>query len=227
MISLVLPTYNEAKIIEKNINRIDEAMLEYFGKDFEIIIVEESTDETASVIKKLMKKNTRIRHIHSDKRLGKGGAIEKGIHVARSDQIIFMDMDLATDLADLPRLMKTLEKNDIVVGSRYLAGSAAHRTIFRLIMSKSYNFLVKLLLGLPYQDLQCGFKAFRKSRVTDIINKIKNKSYFWDTEFIYYAHKNKLKIKEIPVKWHEVNRKAPAVGNMLVALLKLRFVTVD
>ncbi len=223
MISLIIPTYNQAGILEQNIKEIYRAMTKYFGHSFEIIVVEESTDNTAEIISSLSKKMPNLRHIHSERRLGKGGAIEKGILASKSENIIFMDPDLATDMSSLPDLADGLKEYDIVMGSRYLGDSRANRTVFRLVLSKSYLFLVKMLLRLPYKDLQCGFKAMRKSEARRIFPLVRNKSFFWDTEFIFYAHKKGLKIHEIPIQWHEVGQKAPAVTKMLSALLKLRF----
>ena len=219
---MIIPTYNEADILERNVITIERLLSARFGTNYEIIVVEESTDKTAQVLELLMKKRKKIRRIHSEHRLGKGGAIERGILASKGENVAFADLDLATDFRSLPDLIKGLEKNDIVMGSRYLPGSSAERTLFRLAMSRIYIFLVKALLGLPYSDMQCGFKAFKKSEIKKILSETRNKSYFWDTELIFHAHKKGLKILEIPVKWHEVDEKSPGAVKMFLDLMRFR-----
>jgi len=91
----------------------------------------------------------------------------------------------------------------VVIGSRYLPGSEAKRTVPRLIASKAFNWLVRALLGSRITDHQCGFKAFRKEDAGRLLGSIESRRWFWDTEFLVKAQRKGLKIAEVPVRWEE------------------------
>ena len=97
MISIIIPAYNEERILKKNISIILKRIGPILHENYEIIIVEEGSDNTSRIAEDLAR-NRKIRHIHSKERLGKGGAIEKGIVHSRGDKIMFMDIlrDLST-----------------------------------------------------------------------------------------------------------------------------------
>jgi len=202
MFSVIVPSYNEEEYIEKNLMKIIEE-LEKIG-DYELIVVEESTDNTPNIIENLVKKHPKLKHLHFDKRLGKGRAIEKGIEAAKGEYIIFMDADLSTDLSALTILTKELQYNDIVVGSRYHRDSKLNRMLVRLFLGKTYSLMVSILLRMRnISDMQCGFKGFRKYCAEKIMPIIRNKGFFWDTEFLFYANRYGYRIKEIPITWTE------------------------
>lgn len=206
MITLIIPTYNEASILEKNLAIIEKQLsnvAKSLKEGYEIIIVEESNDETPVIAEKLARKNRHVRHLHSDKRLGKGGAIELGTKAAKGEKVAFLDLDLATGLDSLEPLIKNLDNYDIVIGSRYLPSSRIDRVPLRLFLSKVYSILTRLILRLEPRDLQCGFKAFRKGVALKIFPYIEHKWFYWDTEFLMYAVKLGYSIKEIPIRWHE------------------------
>ena len=118
MISVILPVYNEEGYVGRNTPLILRE-LKKIDKSCEIIIVEESSDNTPAIAENLAKNYKSIRHCHFDKRLGKGKAIENGIKISCGDKIIFMDIDLSVDLSALSTLIKMLDTYDVVIGSRY------------------------------------------------------------------------------------------------------------
>ncbi len=202
MISVILPVYNEARVIEKSIIGL-ERILSQKLQDFEIIISEDgSTDGTAEIAKKL--ENERIRLIRHGKRMGKGGSIKRSTKEAAGDIVIFMDADLASNPESVDILISMLQSGaDIVVGSRYLKESKAKRNLLRFFASKGFNWLVGLMLGSRLTDHQCGFKAFRKESILPIFDEIENHGWFWDTELLVRAQRRGLKVVEIPVEWKE------------------------
>jgi len=225
MISVVIPTYNEGKILEKNTLKIRDsvaAVAKSLGEAYEIIIVEESTDQTPVIADKLAKKYKEIRHIRSEKKLGKGGAIERGALAAKGDKIAFIDLDLSTGIEAVPRLIKSLGDCDVVMGSRYHPESKIKRVPLRLFLSKVYSVVSRVMLGIPYRDIQCGFKAFRKP-VTEVFGDIWNKTYFWDAEFVFFAKRKGFKIKEIPIRWDEDKENITTTFLMIRNLAKLFF----
>lgn len=201
-VSVVLPAYNEAKRIENAIKKTEEILKE-IGCDYEIIVAEDgSTDGTDKIVQKLV--SDRVKHLHSDKRLGRGKALMNAFEKAEGDIVIAMDVDLATNIKHLKELINAIESGyDIAIGSRLLKESKAKRTFERELYSKVYNFLVRLFLRSKIKDHQCGFKAFKKDVVLELGKKAKDNHWFWDTEVLVLAQRNGYKIKEIPVEWRE------------------------
>jgi len=225
MISVVIPTYNEGNILEKNtlaIRSAVAALAKSRKESYEIIIVEESKDETPVIADKLAKKYREIKHIRSDVRLGKGGAIEKGSLAAKGDKIAFIDLDLSTGVEFIPDLIENLDKYDIVMGSRYHPESKTRRVFLRLFLSKCYSMISRVLLGIHHRDVQCGFKAFRKP-VIGIFPKIWDKTYFWDSEFVFFSRKAGFTVREIPITWIEDKENITTTFLMIRHLTKLFF----
>jgi len=201
-VSVVLPVYNEGKVLKGNVQTLIRKLSGVLD-DFEIIISENgSTDDTVEIAKGL--ESDRVRILHEDKRLGKGAAIKTAAEYARGSIIIFMDADLASDPKNISLLVEPLEKGAaIVIGSRYHPASKTRRSRVRDFASRSFNWLVRTMLGSKLSDHQCGFKSFRKDIVLPIVNKTEDQRWFWDTEFLVRAQREGLEITEIPVVWNE------------------------
>jgi len=201
-VSVVLPAYNEAKRLENAVRKVEE-YLKKLGYDYEIIIAEDgSTDGTDEIARRLARDNPRIRHIHSDERLGRGRALTRAFKEAKGNIVVYMDVDLSTDLEHLKELINAiLDSYDVATGSRLVEGSKTKRPLKRDIASRGYNFLVRLLLRSKIHDHQCGFKAFRKDAILKISEKVRDTHWFWDTETLVVAQRLGYSVKEIPVRW--------------------------
>lgn len=225
-ISVVLPAYNEAGRIERAVEEVMGELSKY-GKEFEIVIAEDgSTDGTDRIAAMLASKYANVRHLHSAERLGKGKAISQAFRSSKAEVLIFMDVDLSTDLGHLRELIAAIEEGyDFATGSRLMKESKAERPFKRDLASKAYNFLVRLLLSSKLHDHQCGFKAFRREALMGIIDKARDAHWFWDTEILVLGQRLGYKIKEIPVRWRQSDSKVRAKDSfyMLLSILKLRW----
>ena len=202
-ISIVFPAYNEADKLERAVTETIN-YVKNVSKSFEIIIAEDgSTDGTDKLAEELSRKIENVRHLHSDVRLGRGRALNRAFSMARGKILIYMDVDLSTDLEFLKPLIDSIRKEgfDLATGSRMLPQSVAERSLHRKLLSKIYNFLVRALLKSPIRDHQCGFKAFRRESFLTLMPKVKANHWFWDTEVLVLASRMGFKIKEIPVVW--------------------------
>ena len=203
LVSVVLPAYNEANKLEVAVAKISQALKED-EYPFEIIIAEDgSTDGTAEKAEELAHKYSYVKHVHREKRLGRGAALKNAFRQCNGEVFVYMDLDLSTDLKSLKPLVDaiTVEGYDFSTGSRMLPESRVERTLRRSLSSKSYNFLVRHMLGSEVMDHQCGFKAFRKEAVLSLLDEVEATHWFWDTEILVRAHRRGFKIKEIPVEW--------------------------
>jgi hypothetical protein len=122
-----------------------------------------------------------------------------------ADAVCYMDVDLSTDLDFLAPLVRAVleEGYDIATGSRLLPESRTSRSLTRQVISRVYNWVVKLALGTRFSDAQCGFKALRRSAVEAIVPQVRDQSWFFDTELLTLAEKQGLRIADIPVRWVE------------------------
>ncbi len=204
-VTIVLPAFNEAKRIRKAVEEVKRWM-DKTGYDYEVIIAEDgSTDGTDKIAAELAKKDPKIKHLHSDKRLGRGKALARAFKQAEGDVLAYLDVDLSTDMKHLKELIDAIIKEgyDFATGSRLMKESQAERPFKRDFASKVYNFLVRFMLGSKLRDHQCGFKAFRKSAVLSLLDDVKDDHWFWDTEILVLAQRRGFKVKEIPVKWRQ------------------------
>ena len=202
-VSVVLPAYNEVDYLQPAVEKTTQT-LNQVAQTYEVIIAEDgSTDGTAERAEELAQQNLKVRHIHREKRLGRGTALNNAFKQSNGEVLVYMDLDLATDLKYLKPLVEaiTVEGYDFSTGSRMLRESKAKRTFGRSISSKTYNFLVRHMLGSKLHDHQCGFKAFKRKPLMQIIDKVEATHWFWDTEIMVRAQRTGYKVKEIAVEW--------------------------
>lgn len=202
-VSVVLPAYNEATQLETAVTEVSQTLKEA-DYTFEIVIAEDgSTDGTAELSEELTQKFSFVRHIHREKRLGRGTALNNAFRQCRGEVLVYMDLDLATDLKSLKPLVDAVAVDgyEVSTGSRMLPESTVERTFSRAVSSKSYNFLVRHMLHSKVKDHQCGFKAFKRDAVLSLLGEVKATHWFWDTEILVLAQRHGFRVKEIPVKW--------------------------
>lgn len=170
-ISIILPAYNEALQIEKSILEVQEAV-KSLSNLYEIIVSEDgSSDGTASIVSKMAKSNPNLVLLHSPTRLGKGKAVKNALRISKGRLIVFMDVDLATNLACLYPLLKTEKENGgMAIGSRHVKGSNVHRRVSRTLFSLTYNLFVRLLFQDGIRDHQCGFKMMNREVAEAILS---------------------------------------------------------
>lgn len=205
-IEIILPVYNEEKILEENTLKVKEFLDEYNFKFIISIVDNGSTDKTFKTAKNLEERFYNILAFKL-KEKGRGQALRFRILNSTSLLIGYMDIDLSTDILDFLKMYKEiLNGYDIIIGSRLLAISSVERSFTRRCLSRIYSRLVRDMFNLPFFDYQCGFKLFKRESILPVIPLIKNNNWFFDTELIFYAYKKGLKIKEIPVIWCERKR---------------------
>jgi glycosyltransferase AglD len=202
-VSVVFPAYNEINYLDSAVQKTTQTLNE-FNSPYEIIIAEDgSSDGTAERSEELAQKYPYVKHIHCEKRLGRGIALKNAFKQSNGKVIVYMDLDLATNLRALRPLVEaiTVESYDFSTGSRMLPKSKVERSLRRSISSKTYNFLVRHMLGSKLRDHQCGFKAFKRDPVLQLLDEVDATHWFWDTEILVRAQRHGFKVKEIPVEW--------------------------
>jgi len=204
-VSVILPAFNEADTIEHTVSVTLETLATFLpAGSFEVIVAEDGcTDDTPAIAKRLASGDERVRHIHSDDRLGRGGALEFAAERARGDTVAYFDTDLATEMSHLEELIESVRSGeyDVATGSRHMPGEHADRPPKRDVPSKGYNGLVRLFLRSDLRDHQCGFKAFDRNVLLTILDDVGDEHWFWDTEVLVRAQRAGYRVKEFPVEW--------------------------
>jgi uncharacterized protein (TIRG00374 family) len=204
-VSVVLPAYNEADTIEHTVETTLETLASFLPADgFEVIVAEDGCeDRTPEIASRMADENPRVRHFHSDERLGRGGALERAFRAADGETLVYFDTDLATDMRHLEELVNSVrtEGYDVATGSRRMPGEKQDREPERGVASTGFNSLVRLFLRSDLYDHQCGFKAFDRAALFDLLDDVEDDHWFWDTEVLVRAQRGGYRVKEFPVDW--------------------------
>ncbi len=228
-LSIILPVYNESKILEKEIKEIiDQIEKEIPGliQNLEILIIENgSTDNTLEIAKNLSSQYNFIKVFHLEKP-SYGQALKTGLLLARGEFLLIFNIHFH-DVDFLKRALKEIEKPevDIVVGSKTIKGSLDKRPLSRRLITKFFNIFLRIYFHYPGTDTH-GVKIFKREKIIPLVKKCVAEKELFDTELLLRANFHHLKIKEIPVKVERTGRRGifkriiPTVKD-LIALKKI------
>jgi len=206
-VDFCLPIYNEEKILEKNVLKLlNYCSAQQFNFDWKITIVSNGSSDSSSTIgEKLKAENSDKINFINIKTPGRGQALKTYWLKSPADIVVYMDIDLAVSLDEIPRLIQPIINKtfDLLVGSSLMPESKIKRSFIRELSSQSYNFLSRVILKHNFSDMQCGFKAVKAEVFKKIAPYIKDTKWFFDTELIIFTKIFGYKIKEIPVNWSE------------------------
>ena len=216
LISVIIPAYNEGDIIKDTLDTVEKTVA-LIGEPFEILVVDDaSTDETPKILKNLIKskQHPSIRFISYKDGPSRRENLASSFKFLNGEYVILLDMDLSMNPKYIKDMLYWLGQGyDIVCPSRYVKGSQIKRNHGRYIISKLYNASIQILFGTKLKDNVCGFKAFKKKVILQLVkqagvDKNKMRSVFWDTEILIHARRLGFSIKEIPIQWKEGKRSA-------------------
>lgn len=230
-ISVILPCFNEAKSIRKNVSIISRYLEDNFDS-YEIIAVNDgSGDATLSELRKVRAEdNVSIRIINTKTNSGKGTAVKNGILRSKYDVTMFMDADLAIPIYELEKFLVEIDNgNDIVIASRFISKIKILKPVlwYRNIMEKIFRILRMIVINnYNIQDTQCGFKVFTRETAFKIFPLLTVKRFSFDVEVIFLANKLGYKIKELPITLQNPQESHIRIvrdsANMFWDLIKIR-----
>lgn len=198
MISVVVPTYNEKESISIFLRTLSRCLK---GFDFEVIIIDDSTDKTVSIAKNECRL-LRLKHkiIHRKAERGKGGAVTKGLNLARGDTIAVIDADLEYHPRFIPLMIKKLRDCDMVTASRIRSD-----VWYRRVLGYLFKLFVLVLFNISFET-QSGLKVMKTSALKDI--RLKSKGWVWDVELIKRLLDKKYTVctQMIPYKTRELGK---------------------
>jgi glycosyltransferase involved in cell wall biosynthesis len=202
VLDVVIPVYNEEAQLAASVERVLEH-LRTMPWDFRVTIADNaSTDQTALIARRLGHVHPEVSVVHLAEK-GRGRALKRVWSTSESDVLVYMDVDLSTDLAALLPLVAPLVSghSDLAIGSRLSPASRVERGAKRELISRSYNLILRRALRARFSDAQCGFKAIRREAARELLPLVQDDAWFFDTELLVVAERAGLRIHEVPVDW--------------------------
>jgi glycosyltransferase involved in cell wall biosynthesis len=227
-LSLVIPAYNEASRLGASLARAF-AYLNEQGYESEVLVVDDgSTDETVRVAEACFAEAGAVaaRVLAGEPNRGKGYAVRRGLLAARGRVALFSDADFSTPITETPKLTAPIRSGqcDVAFGSRAIDRSlvGTHQPFTREQSGRLFNLVMRLATRLPFKDTQCGFKAFRMDACRPVVEAGRIDRFGFDVELIYVAHAAGLRLREVPVRWDDVEGSKVTFRGGLDGFLDLR-----
>jgi dolichyl-phosphate beta-glucosyltransferase len=203
-ISIVIPAYNESARIGKALTEVLRCVHERNWHAEILVVNDGSTDSTAAVVDQFAQLHPQVRLLNNPQNRGKGFSVRHGVLHAVGEIVMFTDADLSAPMEEAERLFQALEEGaDIAIGSRWLERNrqTLKQPLYRQLFGRCFNAITRLVMGLPFADTQCGFKAFRRPVAQTIFQLQRIERWGFDPELLFIALKRGYKVKEVPVTW--------------------------
>jgi glycosyltransferase involved in cell wall biosynthesis len=203
-LSIVVPAYNESARIDLTLERI-MACVEAKAWDAEVLVVDDgSTDDTPQIVQRWMQSYPRLHLVQNPGNRGKGYSVRNGLLQAAGDVVMFTDADLSSPMEEAERLLAAIADGaDVAIGSRWMdrTRQTIHQPLYRRFFGRCFNRLTRTVMGLPFKDTQCGFKAFRRPVAQVIFRLQRIERWGFDPEILFIARKRHDSVREVPVTW--------------------------
>jgi glycosyltransferase involved in cell wall biosynthesis len=197
-VSLVIPAHNEEPNMARVVGGAVTALREV-ADSFEVVLVDDgSTDRTVDEARRAMGASAdKLRVVSHERKSGYGVTVADGLRAARGDWVAFMDGDGQFDPADLSRLAAKAAGADLVAGFRMRRADPWHRSV----VSRTFNVFVRVLYGVRYRDVDCGFKLMRREVLT-VGHPILARSALLNTEIYFKARRAGLRVTQVGLTHH-------------------------
>ena len=228
-LSVVVPMYNETRRMKHTL----PVLAKYFrGQEYsvEFVVVDDgSSDNTAEMAREILGSGRDVNVIESRPNRGKGHALKVGMLAARGELVLFTDADLSTPPEESRKFWRWFDEGfDVVIGSRKMAGAVLekHQPLWRESMGKVFTWLTNRIATKGISDITCGFKCFTNEAAQDLFSRSVIDDWSFDAEVLFIAQKHGLRIKEVPVHWHDERgtkvRVVRDAARALLGLVKIR-----
>ena len=227
--SLVIPAYNETGRIGGTIDHVARYLDAQLFEWELLIVIDGGEPAAAAEARAASKAHVNIRVLENPVNRGKGYSVRRGMLEASGNRIAFIDADLSLPIEELPKMMACFDAGaDVAIASRTVPGAVEEgdAPVGRGLMSRIFNWFVRVLLLPGIRDTQCGFKGFTAGAAKRIFEVAQCDRFGFDVEALYLARTFKLRVEQFPVccRYHggsSVNRIGDGV-QMLKDLFSIR-----
>lgn len=193
-------------------------------KNYEIIVVDKSDDDTPGRIRAFDVKF--VRQASS----GLGGALREGLEQSAGDYMLTMDGDLSHDPAYISDLLEAARRFDVVIGSRKIKGGSIEGWgMWRRTVSTTGNALGRILAGVGVSDLTSGYRVYRRKVIESIgLQRISSNGYAFQLEILWHCLKNGFTVSSVPIVFKDRSAGRSKLSrrdmiDFLLTALRLRF----
>ncbi len=190
-LTILIPVYNEAENLKKNLAIIKNAAQSLTG-NWEILAVDDgSSDSTAEIVKQASRQDVRIRLVSHKKNMGPGAGLYSGLFWSRGKWVLFVPADLACKPKHLLRMWKARKGADLVVGLR---SDRRDYSLARKLMSVTYIALIRFLSGSSVRQFNY-IQMWRRSFFAGL--DLQSKGVFITAEVILRAQRKNARVVQV------------------------------
>jgi glycosyltransferase involved in cell wall biosynthesis len=202
-LSIVLPCFDEAERLPGTL----AAYLAHFPPsraEVELIVVDDgSSDGTSAIADQIAAADPRVRVVRTPHNHGKGYAVRVGVQAAQGELVVFTDADGSYGPEQLERVVAALGRAPVAIGARLGSQAGTGSPLLRRLASPVFNRVMRLLLGLPFHDTQCGLKGFRHDAAEALFQRARVDGFAFDAEALLVARRLAIEVVEVPVTAEE------------------------
>jgi dolichyl-phosphate beta-glucosyltransferase len=202
-LSIIIPAFNEERRLPQTLQRVRDFLKSRPGESEVIVVDDGSTDCTAQLVQTMRGNWPAVHLLKNPGNRGKGYSVRHGMLEATGRIVLFTDADLSAPIEEADKLFAALKTNDAAIGSRAVDRGVieVHQPRSREIAGILFNRVVRIILALPYEDTQCGFKAFVRDRARVLFEQQRIERFGFDPELLFLAKRHGLAVAEVPVRW--------------------------
>jgi glycosyltransferase involved in cell wall biosynthesis len=202
--SIVIPAYNEAARIHGALESV-VACIRRWEWYAEVVVVDDgSRDRTAAIIREFAANAPEVRLLQNPANRGKGYSVRHGVLQSLGEIVMFTDADLSAPIEEAEDLFAAIAAGaDIAIGSRWLERDrqTIRQPLYRQFFGRCFNAVTRAVMGLPFADTQCGFKAFTRAAAQTVFQLETIERWGFDPEILFIALKRGYRVVEVPVTW--------------------------
>ncbi len=202
--SIVIPAYNEAARIPGALKAVVGCVRQRCWSAEVVVVDDGSRDKTAELVREFAARAPEVRLLQNPGNHGKGYSVRNGILHSLGEIVMFTDADLSAPIEEAEGLFAAIAGGaDIAIGSRWLerARQTIRQPLYRQFFGRCFNAVTRAVMGLPYADTQCGFKAFTRTAAQTVFQLQTIERWGFDPEILFIALKRGYRIVEVPVSW--------------------------
>jgi len=204
-VAAIIPAHDEAAFLERNARMVSLWGTEAYGPGFTLVISENGSTDSTAWVARLMEKLLPETLAVTSNAPGKGGAVKRGAAAVEADVYLMLDADLSADFDSAEKLIAAVAAGgDAAIGSRRAEGAVVVRPFIRRLATATYALAARAALGTRVRDLQCGCKAFSRRVRDEVLPRVKDDGFFFDTEFLARLERGGFRVEELPVRWTDL-----------------------